>query len=241
MKTKFKLLLLIPIFITLFSFFFSCVPSVPKYTVSFDTENGSLVPSQIVYENEVVVEPKDPYKDAYIFAGWYTSVLFNEPYDFKNPVTSSFVLYALWETDYNALLTYTVTFVQDGEVLQELNNVPYGTTPVFSGITPTKNPTFQYDYVFAGWSPNIKKVTEDITYTAVFDSTIKYYQISFVDSDDTLLLSDYLYYGETPSYYKETPNKESDPMYDYVFAYWSPNLEIVTQNVTYKAVYESIL
>ncbi|MBE6118486.1 MAG: hypothetical protein E7188_08090, partial [Erysipelotrichaceae bacterium] len=62
----------------------------------------------------------------------------------------------------------TVTFVdEDGTVLQE-SEVPAGKTPEYTGDTPTKKEDKNYTYTFAGWSPEITTVTDDVTYTAVY-------------------------------------------------------------------------
>jgi len=42
-----------------------------KYTVTFDTDGGSAVPSQTVKEGNKVAKPEDPTKDNAVFVGWY--------------------------------------------------------------------------------------------------------------------------------------------------------------------------
>ncbi len=58
----------------------------------------------------------------------------------------------------------------DGEIL-EIDTIIDGTTPIYSGITPSKPATAEYTYTFSGWNPEIETVTGDAIYTAVFDST----------------------------------------------------------------------
>jgi hypothetical protein len=43
----------------------------PK-TITFDSNGGSLVPSQTVIKNEKISEPQVPSKEGCFFAGWYT-------------------------------------------------------------------------------------------------------------------------------------------------------------------------
>lgn len=74
-----------------------------EYTVSFDTDGGSLVNSQKIKENGKVTKPSDPTKDKYKFLGWY---LDNELYSFDTKVTKDITLKAKWE--YVPTLTYKV-------------------------------------------------------------------------------------------------------------------------------------
>jgi|GEM_PF-7057594 len=65
---------------------------------------------------------------------------------------------------------FTVTWMNADKVLQTDQNVPIGTIPRYNGKAPEKESDEQYDYTFSGWSPDISKVTRDITYQAQFSS-----------------------------------------------------------------------
>lgn len=72
--------------------------SVPIYTVSFDTDGGSMVDSQVLNEGDLVAEPEDPVRDGYVFDGWYVTVDGKEVrYDFSSPVGSDMVLKVHWK------------------------------------------------------------------------------------------------------------------------------------------------
>ena len=65
---------------------------------------------------------------------------------------------------------YTIIFKNyDGTVLQS-SIWEEGTTPVYSGSTPTKASDDTYRYVFYGWTPSITAVTGNKTYTAVYEA-----------------------------------------------------------------------
>ncbi len=68
---------------------------------------------------------------------------------------------------------YTVKFVNyDGTVLQS-GKVAEGQVPKYEGATPTRPETAECTYEFAGWTPEIAKVTGDATYTAQFAEKAK--------------------------------------------------------------------
>ncbi len=70
-------------------------------------------------------------------------------------------------------LKYTVNWVVEGETVETDENVVYGTMPEFNGETPAKASTEDYNYTFTGWSPELSAVTADVTYTAVFEESIR--------------------------------------------------------------------
>ena len=84
-------------------------PSGAKYyTVSFNTDGGSKVSSQMVKANNKAKKPADPVKEGYKFLGWY---LGNNVYSFNLIVTSNITLVAKWEKINNesaAIITYQI-------------------------------------------------------------------------------------------------------------------------------------
>ncbi|MCR5532086.1 MAG: hypothetical protein K6F26_09595 [Lachnospiraceae bacterium] len=169
------------------------------------------------------------------FSGWNTEALgTGKSYD-KDAVvtlTADTILYAQWTKN-----EYLVKFVtQNGTELQS-GMVEYLDTPVFIG-TPTMAPDEQYTYTFDKWSPDIKAVTGEATYTAIFTEKTNEYMIKFVNDDGTELQSEKVKYGETPKYKGAKPTKTPDAQYTYTFDEWSPAITTVKGDATYIATYK---
>ncbi|MEG0736370.1 MAG: InlB B-repeat-containing protein, partial [Longicatena sp.] len=68
-----------------------------KYNVRFDSVGGSYVPSQEVEYQNRVSYPSNPTRSSDKFMGWYTTLNYQQGYDFNSLVSSSFTLYAKWD------------------------------------------------------------------------------------------------------------------------------------------------
>ena len=103
---------------------------------------------------------------------------------------------------------------------------------------PTKESTAQYHYNFAGWSLDGVNVVEigvagnqDLVYYAVYTPELRFYTVRFLNSDGTVLQSESLAYGSTPTYTGASLDSVS-----VVFEGWSPAITTVTGAVDYVAV-----
>lgn len=65
-----------------------------KYTIRFDSNDGSSVSSVEVEENGVVNRPSDPTRDGYKFISWQLN---GKDYDFSTRVSGNLTLTAKWE------------------------------------------------------------------------------------------------------------------------------------------------
>ena len=74
------------------------------FTVRFESNGGSAIPSQSVAFGETAYEPDDPVKPGGSFDGWYLDQALTRPFDFSTPITEDLVLYAKWEQ----VVKYTV-------------------------------------------------------------------------------------------------------------------------------------
>ena len=145
----------------------------------------------------------------------------------------------------NGIIRYVTFKNHDGTVEYGRKSVIVGedcVDPVAAGHmdTPTRESTAQYNYTFSGgWAtvPNggkdanaLKAVNEDRTVYANFVSAVRYYTITFYDSDGTTVLTTKsVAYGSVPSY---TPTKEG---YDH--GGWNPTPVAVTGPASYSAVW----
>ena len=75
-------------------------PEVLKVTVTFDSNQGTAVDSQLVAVGGKVAKPADPTKEGYTFSGWFTDEGCTNAYDFDADVDGTqpeFTLYAGWK------------------------------------------------------------------------------------------------------------------------------------------------
>lgn len=123
------------------------------YTVTFQSEGGSEVASQI-RANTPADRPADPTKEGYTFIGWYNG---ESKWDFETPVTADLTLTAKWQ-----LNQYTITFKPENGGQDIVIKQDYGTA-----ITAPANPT-KTGYTFAGWDKTIPTTMPagDMTITA---------------------------------------------------------------------------
>lgn len=123
------------------------------YTVTFQSEGGSEVASQI-RANAPAARPADPTKEGHTFIGWYNG---ESEWNFETPVTEKLTLTAKWQIN-----RYTITFDTAGG-----SEVPSITQDYGTAITPPAAPT-RTGYTFAGWDREIPTTVpaEDMTITA---------------------------------------------------------------------------
>jgi uncharacterized repeat protein (TIGR02543 family) len=102
-----------------------------QYTVTFDSNGGSAVSSQTVYDGDKATEPTEPTKEGYIFNGWwYDGSEASGLWDFnENTVTEDMTLHADWIVDTSG----STDEVQKGNItltLKDSNGNPLAYYPV---------------------------------------------------------------------------------------------------------------
>lgn len=149
------------------------------YTVTFQSEGGSEVASQI-RANTPAARPADPTKEGYTFIGWYNG---ESEWNFADAVATDLTLTAKWQVN-----QYTITFDTAGG-----SEVPSITQDYGTAITPPAAPT-RTGYTFAGWDREIPTAmpAENMTITARWQ--VNQYTITFKPENggqDIVIKQDY--------------------------------------------------
>lgn len=115
-----------------------------QYTVSFDSNQGSLVPqTQIVAANGLATDPGPSTRAGYVFNGWFNN---GAIWDFATPVTQNLILKADWTADPRVTVSFDTrggTPVPPAQVIQK------GAV----AVVPATNPALT-GYNFLGWFEN---------------------------------------------------------------------------------------
>ena len=193
-------------------------------------ENDTTYTYTKKYNEEVEVKA-DPTKTGYTFAGWTSAEVEVVNGKFTMPA-KNVTLKAKWNVN-----KYTIKWVNwdDSEVRTD-TEVPYG-TELEAPEDPTRAADAQYTYTFKSWTPEVKTVTGDAVYTAVYDKEVNKYTIKWVNWDGSEVRTDTeVPYGtelEVPA----DPTREADAQYTYTFKGWTPEVKTVTGDATYRATY----
>ena len=129
-----------------------------QYTVSFDTNGGSAVAAQKVYNGSYAEKPADPAKEGYAFIGWYTDSAYTTPFVFDSAmVTGDITVYARFEAYTNGRVEYTATFAGA--------DAAYNAVKTINGILynlPT--PPAKDGKAFLGWWVSDAQIGGKLTY-----------------------------------------------------------------------------
>ena len=135
-----------------------------QYTITFDTDGGTVIAPITQDYNTAVARPADPTKTGYTFAGWDKTIPENMP-------AENITVKALWTIN-----QYTITFDTDGG-----SDVPAITQDYGTDVAAPADPT-KIGYTFAGWDKAIPATmpAENVTITAKWN--VNQYTITF-DTD----------------------------------------------------------
>lgn len=113
-----------------------------SYTVTFDTNGGTVIPSQSINNGSKAIMPANPTKEGYIFSGWYADEGLTVVYDFETTVSSDITLYASWVTQTEYV---TVTFESNGGTPIEDQTIEKG------AVVERPEDPVRENYVFDKW------------------------------------------------------------------------------------------
>ena len=149
------------------------------YTVTFQSEGGSEVASQI-RANAPAAQPDNPTKEGYTFIGWYSG---EEKWNFATPVTTDLTLTAKWQIN-----QYTITFKPENGGEDIVITQDYGTA-IIAPANPTKT-----GYTFAGWDKTIPSTMPAGNMTITAQWQVNQYTITFKPENggqDIVIKQDY--------------------------------------------------
>lgn len=206
--------------------------------VFYDSDRMTLLAVQRADDEGKITWPQNPAAPettdgmVYTFSGWVDAEgRAYIPEDGNICITENREFYAVYTA---TKASYTVTWDVEGTLTTE--TYEHGETPVYQG-TPTKPEKNGIVYTFVGWTPVIRPVTQDVTYTAVFSEQKKFYEIQWVIGEDTE--TETYPAGEVPAY-PSVPSLPTDGRYAYIFSHWSPEITEATGNTIYTAVFEAV-
>jgi hypothetical protein len=144
---------------------------------------------------------------------------------------------------YKNITSYLYFYNDTGATLLQTVEVKNGGDGAYTGATPTKTSTAQYNYTFAGWSKTIgggvdadalANVVADRNVYAVFTSTVRKYTVTWKNYNGTTLEVDVLVpYGTVPTYNSADPVRAEED-YEWTGG-WTPNVGAITGDTTYVA------
>ncbi len=209
--------------------------AVNQYTIKFVNNGTTLQTLTVDYGVKPSYTGSTPTKTAtaqytYTFSGW-------------SPTIVAATADATYTAQFSSTVrSYTIRFLNGSSVLQS-SSVKYGTTPSYTGATPTKSATVQYIYTFSGWSPTIYAVNKAQDYTAQFSSTVRSYKITGASANTAMGTVS----GTATKQYNQTVTLTATPKSCYKFVQWNdgntsnPRTVTVQGTATYTATFEETI
>ena len=198
----------------------------PQYTVRFYGKDGApLLDTQVVDEGKDATPPTAPEISGWHFTGW------DKPY---TTITEDVNITAIYGED---IKVWTVTYKNwDGSSL--------GSEQVNDGEAATGVEVAREGYTFVKWRDyfsgddvDMQHITANITVEPVFTETL--YTVTYrVNGVETYTVQAVHGLPASSIYYPlGTPPKEPTEALVYTFAYWTPDVETITEDVTFEAVF----
>ena len=186
-----------------------------KYTITFDTDGGSVVePVQLEWESTITA-PSEPKKTGYSFIGWDPALPNTMP--MKDISTK-----AKWQINKHSIIYFV-----DGKEYKKIEDVEYNTS-----ITPETEPAKE-GYTFSGWSAIPSTMPDnDVNITGTF--SVNQYTITFDTDGGTEV-------APVTQNYNTSIAKPNNPMKEgYTFTGWDKDIPstMPAENMTIKALWQ---
>ena len=200
------------------------------YKVVFYNWNGDILSDEDVLTNQVpnytgaTPEREISQGKIYKFIGWDKEI---------TKVTENVSYTAQFSYE---LIDYVVSVYDGNDGLVLSSTYHFGDELVLPK-TATKTSTAQFDYEFAGWDNKSNYVYSNMDIRATFKEILRSYDITWNVNGKEIVIS--YNYGVTPDFTGNT-EKAGNERYNYEFAGWTPEVEVVTENATYTALYNQV-
>lgn len=201
------------------------------YTITFLNDDGTVIEIKKYQYDNVVSPPQNPTKESdkiynYTFLNWDKEI---------TPCRGDATYIAIYSKEY---INYTISFLNDDSSLISKVTYHYG-DQINDIIHPTKTSDKIYSYEFSNWDKDLGICVGNTSFTAVYKATYIEYLVQFLNWDDSIILSKTYHYNTTVEF-PPNPTRDPDELYTYTFSKWDNSATIVTDNLTYKAVYTVI-
>jgi|GEM_PF-5487639 len=203
-----------------------------KYAISFVNGSETLQNTEVEYGATPSYSGETPTKAddeqyTYTFSGW-------------SPEITAVTGEATYTAEFTSQLrAFNVNWQDYDTTVLGANTVKYGEDAVYPGSgDPTRPADAEYTYTFAGWTPEPKAVTSDITVKATYTAVKNKYTVKFLNDNGTEISSSLLEYGTTPQAPADIA-KEATAEYTYTFTGWNPAIETVTKDANYTATFSA--
>ena len=166
-----------------------------SYEVSFNTDGGTIIPSQTVYFEGLATLPTEPTKDGYNFAGWYTDDSLTTEFDFSTPILGITTIYAKWEKNIpEGIICKKATTLHTSECTQTSGgcNAAGYTASGSKGTTTITFGTISYGNLVAGNAFDCD-VNGDGTFDDVYE---RFYYLRTTEDNNAVLINGYNYEGD---------------------------------------------
>ena len=200
--------------------------TVNSHEIVWKDENGNIIDTTTVEYGSMPLHPdlnnKETKEFFYEFEGW-------EP-ELKEVTGPAEYQAKFLETR----KSYEIIWKYENGLVIDAKTWEYGTVP--SCEDPEMESTPEFNYVFAGWDPEITEVDGTEVYTAKFTPVRRSYVITWQDDEGNVFDTTVAEYGSVPSH-KDPVKKETDE-FIYSFKGWNRDFKAVAGPETYIARFD---